>query len=65
MGLFNKILHAGEGKKLKSLETLPPEVEQKVRLIEGVSSSKVNLVWEPAWGKHLLSEAARLQLGMD
>jgi len=26
MGLFNKILHAGEGKKLKSLETLPPEV---------------------------------------
>jgi FeS assembly SUF system protein len=46
-------------------ETLPPEVEQKVRLIDGVSSSKVNLVWEPAWGKHLLSEAARLQLGMD
>ena len=26
MGLFNKILHVGEGKKLKSLETLPPEV---------------------------------------
>jgi len=26
MGLFNKILHAGEGKKLKSLESLPPEV---------------------------------------
>jgi len=46
-------------------ETLPPEVEQKVRLIEGVSSSKVQLVWEPPWGKHLLSEAARLQLGMD
>ena len=46
-------------------ETLPPEVEQKVRLVEGVTSSKVNLVWEPPWGKHLLSEAARLQLGMD
>jgi preprotein translocase subunit SecA len=26
MGLFNKMLHAGEGKKLKSLEQLPPEV---------------------------------------
>ena len=46
-------------------ETLPPEVEQKVRLIDGVVSSKVNLVWEPPWGKHLLSESARLQLGMD
>jgi FeS assembly SUF system protein len=46
-------------------ETLPPEVEQKVRLVEGVRSSKVELVWEPPWGKHLLSEAARLQLGLD
>jgi FeS assembly SUF system protein len=45
--------------------SLPPEVEQKVRDIPGVSSSKVELVWEPPWGKHLLSEAARLQLGMD
>jgi FeS assembly SUF system protein len=45
--------------------TLPPEVEQKVRAIPGVSSAKVDLVWEPPWGKHLLSEAARLQLGMD
>ena len=46
-------------------ETLPPEVEQKVRLVEGVRAVRVNLVWEPPWGKHLLSEAARLQLGMD
>lgn len=46
-------------------ETLPPEVEQKVRLVDGVTAVRVNLVWEPPWGKHLLSEAARLQLGMD
>ena len=26
MGLFNKILHAGEGRKLKNLETIPPSV---------------------------------------
>src|SRR5262245_45698062 len=45
--------------------TLPPEVEQKVRAIPGVSSAKAELVWEPPWGKHLLSEAARLQLGLD
>jgi FeS assembly SUF system protein len=45
--------------------TLPPEVEQKVRAIPGVGAVKVDLVWEPPWGKHLLSESARLQLGMD
>jgi metal-sulfur cluster biosynthetic enzyme len=45
--------------------TLPPEVEQKVRSVPGVASAKAELVWEPPWGKHLLSEAARLQLGMD
>lgn len=45
--------------------SLPPEVEQKVRAIPGVGPVKVDLVWEPPWGKHLLSEAARLQLGMD
>lgn len=46
-------------------ESLPPEVEQKVRSIPGVTSVKVNLVWEPPWGKHLLSETARLQLGFE
>lgn len=45
--------------------TLPPEVEQKVRAVPGVASARVELVWEPPWGKHLLSEAARLQLGLD
>lgn len=46
-------------------ESLPPEVEQKVRCVPGIGPVKVDLVWEPPWGKHLLSEAARLQLGMD
>jgi FeS assembly SUF system protein len=46
-------------------ESLPVEVQNKVRLVEGVRSAKVELVWEPPWGKHLLSEAARLQLGLD
>lgn len=45
--------------------TLPPEVQQKVAAIPGVRAAKVDLVWEPPWGRHLLSEAARLQLGMD
>jgi len=45
--------------------TLPPEVQQKVSAIPGVRAAHVELVWEPPWGRHLLSEAARLQLGMD
>ena len=46
-------------------ESLPPEVQAKVKSIPGVRTSKVDLVWEPPWGKHLLSEAARLQLGIE
>ncbi|MFQ5968627.1 MAG: SUF system Fe-S cluster assembly protein [Acidimicrobiia bacterium] len=44
--------------------SLPPEVESKVGNIEGVSSAKVDVVWEPPWTPEKMSEAARLQLGM-
>ena len=44
--------------------TLPPEVENKVKNIEGVSSAKVEVVWEPPWTPERMTEAARLQLGM-
>jgi len=44
-------------------ESLPPEVERKVAAIPGVASAKVELVWDPPWGKHMMSEAALLQLG--
>lgn len=45
--------------------TLPGEVQQRVAAIPGVRAAHVQLVWEPPWGKHLLSEAARLQLGLE
>ncbi len=44
--------------------TLPPEVENKVAKVEGVSSAKVEVVWEPPWNPDRMTEAARLQLGM-
>ena len=44
--------------------TLPPEVENKVAKVEGVSSAKVEVVWEPPWNPDKMTEAARLQLGM-
>ena len=43
--------------------SLPPEVETKISNIEGVKSSKVNVVWEPTWSMEMMSEAAKLQLG--
>lgn len=44
--------------------SLPPEVETKVGTIEGVSSVKVEVVWEPTWTPEKMTEGARLQLGM-
>lgn len=43
--------------------TLPPEVEQKVKTVPGITSAKVNVVWEPPWKPDRMSEAAKLQLG--
>jgi len=45
-------------------ETLPPEVEAKVRDVPGVSGVQLDLVWDPPWSPDLMSEAARLSLNM-
>jgi FeS assembly SUF system protein len=45
--------------------SLPPEVQNKIRTIPGVTSAKVDVVWEPPWDKDRMSEAAKLQLGID
>jgi FeS assembly SUF system protein len=44
--------------------SLPLEVEQKVSSVPGVTKAKVDLVWDPPWCMDLMSEAAKLQLGM-
>lgn len=44
-------------------EMLPPEVESKIKSIEGVTSAKVEVVWDPPWSPEKMSEAAKLQLG--
>jgi len=45
-------------------ESLPTTVEYAVRQAEGVSDVEVELVWDPPWSQTMMSEAARLQLGM-
>jgi FeS assembly SUF system protein len=44
--------------------SLPPEVEMKVAQVEGVTKAIVDLVWDPPWNPSMMSEAAKLELGM-
>ena len=45
-------------------EQLPPEVETKTRNVPGVTSVQLDLVWDPPWSPDMMSDAARLDLGM-
>ena len=44
-------------------ESLPAEVETRVRAVEGVSAASVELVWDPPWSQDMMSEEAKLELG--
>ena len=44
-------------------QSLPIEVDQKVRQIEGVNDVHVAVTWTPPWNKSMMSEAAQLELG--
>lgn len=45
-------------------ETLPVEVEQKIKNIPDVNNAKVEITFEPPWEKEMMSEEARMELGM-
>lgn len=45
-------------------QSLPMEVDQKLRDIEGVNDVHVAVTWDPPWDKSMMSEAAMLALGM-
>ena len=45
-------------------ETLPEEVKTKVQGIKLIKSVKVNIIFDPPWNKDMMSEAAKLELGM-
>ena len=45
-------------------QSLPPEVAQKVKTVHGVTDVKVDVVWTPPWTPSLMSEAAKLELGL-
>ncbi|MDA8714967.1 SUF system Fe-S cluster assembly protein [Flavobacteriales bacterium] len=45
-------------------DSLPKEVEDKVRGIEDVKTAKVEIVFDPPWDKEMMSEEAQLELGL-
>ncbi|RYG01849.1 MAG: DUF59 domain-containing protein [Chitinophagaceae bacterium] len=45
-------------------QSLPVEVDQKVRALEGVNDVHVSVTWNPPWDKSMMSEVARLELDM-
>lgn len=45
-------------------ESLPREVEEKVTKIEGVKATEVEITFDPPWSRDLMSEEAKLELGM-
>lgn len=45
--------------------TLPQEVKSRVAEAEGVTGVEVELTWDPPWSPSRMSQAAKLQLGID
>jgi len=45
-------------------ESLPNEVKENIKKVEGVSDVNLNLVWEPPWDKSMMTESAKLELNL-
>ena len=45
-------------------ETLPVDVKEKVKTVEGVNEVEVEITFEPAWSQDLMSDEAKLELGI-
>ncbi|AOW20980.1 SUF system Fe-S cluster assembly protein [Urechidicola croceus] len=44
-------------------ETLPVEVEEKVKTLEEVNNAEVEITFDPTWTQEMMSEEAKLELG--
>jgi len=44
-------------------ETLPLEVEEKIKSIDAVKDAEVEITFDPPWTQDLMSEEAKLELG--
>ena len=58
-----KILMTLTSQNCPVAETLPQEVEEKIRSIDEVKTAEVEITFDPPWTKDLMSEEAKLELG--
>ena len=47
-----------------SAQVIPVDVQRRVREVAGLKDVKVDVVWDPQWTRDLMSDAAKLALGM-
>ena len=45
-------------------ESLPQEVKDSVKQLNGINKVELDLVWDPPWDKSMMSEAAKLELNL-
>ena len=45
-------------------ESLPQEVKDSVKQLNGIEKVELDLVWDPPWDKSMMSEAAKLELNL-
>ena len=45
------------------IESIPEEIKEKVSALTGVKDVDIEITFEPAWGKEMMSEEAKLQFG--
>ncbi len=46
-------------------KTLPDMIRRRANSVEGVENTEVEVVWDPTWGPHLISEEGRKILGIE
>ncbi len=44
-------------------ESLPAEVQEKVKAIPELKSARVEITWNPPWNKDMMSDVAKVELG--
>jgi FeS assembly SUF system protein len=45
-------------------ESLPAEVEEKVKSLDAIKDAEVEITFDPPWTQDLMSEEAKLELGL-
>ena len=59
-----KVLMTVTSPNCPAIESLPAEIEEKIKAIEGVNEVKIEITFDPPWDKEMMSEEAKLELGM-